>query len=272
MSLLTGGAYRFNGINVASEGIGWDLVTLFIIVPALALTLPSLRRGTLRATLLAAGFLVYFLYQYAEYAMALAYGPLFPVYVAIIALSLSGTAILLSRVDVATLPARFGPRFPRRAMIAFGLYMAILLGGMWLPLIARTFMEASVQLYGGTTLVVQAFDPFLVPVGLFTAVTVYRRLPIGHLLSAVIIVKGASVAAGIVAMLAVEWATTNEPQLPPIAIFALTASPGSRLPRGSIAASRRSHPRRSASLPLRAPCRRTSGRASRQTHQKFERA
>lgn len=225
---LTGGAYRFNGINVASEGIGWDLVTLFVIVPALAVTLPALHRGTLRGTLLAAGFLVYFLYQYAEYAMALAYGPLFPVYVAIVALSLSATAILLSRVDVATLPVRFGPRFPRRAMIAFGLYMAILLGGLWLPLVARTLTEASVpELYGGTTLVVQAFDlGFLVPVGLFTAVTVYRRLPIGYLLSAVIIVKGASVAAGIVAMLVVEWVTTSEPQLPPIVIFALTALAG----------------------------------------------
>ena len=110
---LTGGAYRFNGINVASEGIGWDLVTLFVIVPALAVTLPSLIRGTLRGTLLATGFLVYFLYQYAEYAMALAYGPLFPIYVAIIALSVSTIAVLLSRVDVATLPERFGPRFPR---------------------------------------------------------------------------------------------------------------------------------------------------------------
>lgn len=225
---LTGGAYRFNGINVASEGIGWDLVTLFVIVPALAVTLPSLIRGTLRGTLLATGFLVYFLYQYAEYAMALAYGPLFPIYVAIIALSVSTIAVLLSRVDVATLPERFGPRFPRRAMVAFGLYMAILLGGMWLPLIARTFTEASVpQLYGGTTLVVQAFDlGILVPVGLFTAVTVYRRLPVGHLLSAVVIVKGASIALGIAAMLVVEWFTTNEPQLPPIMIFALTALAG----------------------------------------------
>jgi hypothetical protein len=235
---LAAGAYRFNGINVASEGVGWDLVTLFVIVPALAMTLPSLRRGTLRATLLAAGFLVYFLYQYAEYAMALAYGPLFPVYVAIIALSLSGTAILLSRVDVATLPARFGPRFPRRAMIAFGLYMAILLGGLWLPLIARTLTAESVkELYGGTTLVVQAFDlGFLVPVGLFTAVAVYRRLPVGYLLSAVVIVKGASIALGIAAMLVVEWLTTNEPQLPPIVIFALTALAGvaiaARLYRG----------------------------------------
>jgi hypothetical protein len=83
------------------------------------------------------------------------------------------------------------------------------------------------ELYGGTTLVVQAFDlGFLVPVGLFTAVTVYRRQPIGYLLSAVVIIKGASIALGIAAMLVVEWLTTNEPQLPPIVIFALTALAG----------------------------------------------
>ena len=225
---VTSGAYRFNGINVASEGLGWDLVTLLVIVPALALTIPSLMRGTLRSTLLAAGFLVYLLYQYAEYAMALAYGPLFPLYVGIVALSVCGIALLLSRVDVAILPERFGPRFPRRAMVAFGLYMAILLGGLWLPLIARTVSDTAVtELYGGTTLVVQAFDlGFLVPVGLFTAVTVYRRLPIGHLLSAVVIVKGASIALGIVAMLAVEWLATGEAQLPPILVFALTTVAG----------------------------------------------
>jgi hypothetical protein len=225
---LTDGAYRFNGINIVSEGIGWDLVTLLVIVPALALTVPSLLRGTLHATLLAAGFLLYFLYQYAEYAMALAYGPLFPVYVGIVALSVSSLALLLSRVDLAALPEQFGPRFPRRAMIAFGLYMAILLGGMWLPLIARTLTETSVpELYGGMTLVVQAFDlGFLVPLGLFTAVTVYRRLPVGYLLSAVVIVKGGSIALGIVAMMVVEWLTTGEPQLPPIVIFGLTTAAG----------------------------------------------
>ena len=225
---VTGGVYRFNGINMASEGVGWDLVTLLVIVPALALTLPSLRRGTLRATLVAVGFLVYFLYQYAEYAVGLAYGPLFPVYVAIVALSVSGLALLLWRVEIASLPEHFGAHFPRRAMIAFGLYMAILLGGMWLPLIAGTLTDTSVpQLYGGTTLVVQAVDlGFLVPLGLFTAVTVYRRRPVGHLLSAVVIVKGASIALGIVAMLVVEWLTTGEPQLPPIVLFGLTSLAG----------------------------------------------
>jgi hypothetical protein len=221
-------AYRFNGINVASEGIGWDLVTLLEIEPLLAVTLPALQRGTLRATLLAAGFHVYLLYQYAEYAVALADGPLFPVYVGIVGLSVSGLAVLLSRIDVASLPEQFGARFPRRATVGFGLYMAILLAAMWLPLIARTLVETSVpELYGGTTLVVQAFDlGFLVPLGLFTAITVYRRLPVGYLLSAVVIVKGASIALGIVAMLVVEWLTTGEPQLPPIVIFSMTSMVG----------------------------------------------
>jgi hypothetical protein len=228
VELLVGGVYRYNGLQIASEGVGWDLVTLCLVVPALALTLPALFRGSLRGTLLSAGFLLYFLYQYTEYAVALAYGPFFILYVAIVGLSVSGLALLLSRVDVAALPARFGPRFPRRAMVAFGLYMGLLLGGLWLPLIAWTFDAAGVtELYGGTTLVVQAFDlGFLVPLGLFTAVTVYRRLPVGYLLSAVVIVKGMSIAAGIVAMLVVEAVATDVVQLVPIVIFALTALAG----------------------------------------------
>jgi hypothetical protein len=228
VELLVGGVYRYNGLQIASEGVGWDLVTLCLVVPALALTLPALLRGSLRGTLLSAGFLLYFLYQYTEYSVALAYGPFFILYVAIVGLSVSGLALLLGRVDLAALPARFGPRFPRRAMVAFGLYMGLLLGGLWLPLIARTFDAARItELYGGTTLVVQAFDlGFLVPLGLFTAVTVYRRLPVGYLLSAVVIVKGMSIAAGIVAMLVVEAFTTDVVQLVPIVIFALTALAG----------------------------------------------
>ena len=84
-------------------------------------------------------------------------------------------------------------------MIGFGLFMAVLLGGMWLPLIARTFGAAQVpQFNGGTTLVVQAFDlGFLVPLGLFTAITVHRRLAVGFVLSAIVVVKGMAMGAGI---------------------------------------------------------------------------
>jgi len=222
---LVAGAYRFNGKAVAAEGVGWDIVTLFLVVPALLLILPSVRRRSLRATLIAMGILAYFLYQYFEYAVFLAYGPMFPVYVGIVALSVSALGLLLGEVDIEALPSRFSGRFPRRAAIGFGIYMAVLLLGLWLPVIARTWGETQVpQLEGGTTFVIQAFDlGILVPLGIFTAATVYRRLPVGFLLSSIVMVKGMAMGAGIAAMLIVEAAATGEVQVVPIGIFALTS-------------------------------------------------
>lgn len=222
---LVGGVYRFNGLNVAAEGVGWDAATLFLVVPALALSLPALWGGSLRARLLVIGLLAYFLYQYAEYAMFLAYGPLFAVYVATFALSLVGIALLVATLDLAALPADFSARFPRRAVIGLGIFMALLLGGMWLPLIARTFNEVSVpELAGATTLVVQAFDlGFLVPLGVFTAVTVWRRLPVGFVLAPLVVVKATAMASAIAAMLIVEALATGELALPPLLVFAATA-------------------------------------------------
>jgi hypothetical protein len=225
VDVLIGGVYRYNGKSIAAEGIGWDAVTLILVVPAAFVALPFLRRGSVRATLFVTGILAYFIYQYFEYAMALAYGPLFALYVAIGAISLTALAVLLGGLDLAEIGARVSDRFPRRPMIGFGAFMAVLLGGMWLPLIATTFDAAQVpQLNGGTTLVVQAFDlGLLVPLGLLTAATVYRRLPIGYVLSAIVVVKGMAMGAGIAAMLVVEWSATGVSQLPPIVVFAAIA-------------------------------------------------
>jgi hypothetical protein len=223
VDVLVGGVYRFNGKSIAAEGVGWDAVTLFLVVPALLLALPFLRRGSLRGRLFATGILTYLTYQYFEYAMALAYGPLFALYVAIGALSVTGIALLLADVNMVVLRARVTDHFPRRGMIGFGIFMAVLLGGMWLPLIVATFDATSVpQLNGGTTLVVQAFDlGLLVPLGLFTAITVKRGLAVGYVLSAIVVVKGTAMGAGIAAMLVVEWFATDVSELPPIIVFSM---------------------------------------------------
>ena len=225
VDVLTGGVYRFNGKAIASEGVGWDLVTLIFVVPCLVALLPRFARGSDRATLAVIGVLAYLVYQYAEYAMALAYGPLFLVYVAIFALSLTAIALTVGSLDLLAMRDRIGDRFPHRGVIGFGVFMAILLAGMWLPLVARTATAATVpELAGGTTLVVQAFDlGFLVPLGLFTAATVHRRLAVGYLLAAVVAVKGIAMGAAIAAMLLLEGWATGIFQLPPIALFACVA-------------------------------------------------
>ena len=218
---LTGGIYRFNGESIAAEGVGWDLVTLLAVVPALFLALPAFRRGSTRALLFVIGILAYFSYQYAEYAMALAYGPLFLVYVATFALSLSALAVLVAGLDLIRVAASVDDRFPRRAATGFGIFMAVLLAGMWLPLVARSATAVSVpELNGGTTLVVQAFDlGFLVPLGTFTAIAVWRRLPVGYVLAPLVLVKGAAMGAAIAAMLIVEAIVTGVFQPVPIGVF-----------------------------------------------------
>jgi hypothetical protein len=226
VEILSGGIYRFNGEAVAAEGIGWDLVTLFAVVPVLALTLPAFARGSIRGTLLVMGLLAYTLYQYAEYAMTLAYGPLFVVYVAIAGLSAALLGVIATRLDLVGLSGVVdAARFPRRGAAAFGAFMAILLAGMWLPLILRSAAATSVpELAGGTTLVVQAFDlGFLVPLGILTALAVWRRLPIGYVLATIVAVKGAAMGAAIAAMLVAEALVTGVTQPVPIVGFAVIA-------------------------------------------------
>jgi hypothetical protein len=224
---VTDGLYRFNGLAVAAEGVGWDAVTLLLVVPALLLVLPGAWRGGLRARLLLAGLLVYFVYQGLEYAMFLAFGPLFPVYVGTFAVAGSALAVLASTFDLGALAGAVDAgRFPRRAVAGLGVFMALLLTGMWLPMVLSNLTAAVVEpLDGATTLVVQALDlGFLVPLGLFTAVLVLRRAPVGFLLASMIVVKAVAMATAIVAMLLVEAAETGELLLPPIVIFALTAA------------------------------------------------
>ncbi|MFN8620781.1 MAG: hypothetical protein U0869_08575 [Chloroflexota bacterium] len=222
---VSAGLYRFNGLTVASEGVGWDAVTLFLVVPALLVALPGVARGSLRARLLVAGLLVYFCYQGLEYAMFLAFGPLFPVYVGTFAMAGCALAALASTFDLRSLAAATDPTFPRRAVAGLGTFMALLLAGMWLPMVLGNLTATVVEpLDGATTLVVQALDlGFLVPLGIFTAVLAWRRAPAGVLLASVVVVKAVAMALAIVAMLVVEAATTGELSAPPIVIFALTA-------------------------------------------------
>jgi hypothetical protein len=93
---------------------------------------------------------------------------------------------------------------------------------MWVPLVARTFGKDVVpELAGGATLVVQAFDlGLLIPLGVFTAVTVFRRLPAGYVLAAIVVVKASALGTAIAAMLLVEGFATGVWQWPPIVLFA----------------------------------------------------
>ena len=184
VEIVSDGVYRYNPEGIVGEGIGWDIVTLFVIVPASLIALALLWRGSTRGALVSAGLLAYFSYQFFQYAVFWAYGPLYPLHVLIFALSISALGLLIYGFDLAELRGHVSDRFPHRAVVAYAILVVLLLGGLWLPVIAGTLGgEVTDELEGAVTLVVPAFDlGLLVPLGIFTAIAVARRLPIGYLL------------------------------------------------------------------------------------------
>jgi hypothetical protein len=184
VQVVSEGIYRFNAEGIVAEGVGWDIVTLFVVVPAAIVAFALLWRGSMRAALVSAGLLAYFAYQFVEYAVFWAYGPLYPTYVATLALAVSALALLLYGLDLDALAERVSDAYPRRSIVAYSTLIVVILSGLWLPVLIGTFgAEVTEQLQGASTLVVPAFDlGLLVPLAIFTAIATYRRLPVGYLL------------------------------------------------------------------------------------------
>lgn len=222
---VTTGVYAFNAERVVAEGVGWDWFTLVIAAPALLVASVFVARGSLRGRLFALGLLGYAFYQYLMYATTWAFGPLFPLFIALYAASLAGIVWITSTVDLATVAADLGPGFPRRRMAALCVVMAVVLLGMWSQRIALGLLHEPPPLLGGTTMVVPALDlGLVVPPCLWNAVMVWRTRPIGYLLSAVLVVKGFTMAAAIVAMLISAWATEGKLEVQSLVVFGLFAA------------------------------------------------
>ncbi len=222
---VTDGVYAYNAERIVAEGVGWDIVTLFLAVPALLLSVRGVYFGSLRGRLLALGLLGYLFYQYLMYAMYWALGPLFPVFIALFAASATAIVWIISIIDVPNLPARFTGRFPRKGMAIFSAAVALLLIGMWSQRIAAA-LTGGVDgvLLGATTLSVQALDlGIIVPIAIATAVLLWRGRPWGYLLAAALAVKGVTMAGAICAMLVVAALVEGSLEVGGFSVFALVA-------------------------------------------------
>jgi len=219
--MVTDGVYRYNAERLTAEGVGWDIVTLFMALPALLITLGFLRQNSVRARLFAVGILAYLFYQYLMYAVTWAFGPLFLLFVAIYAASLAAIAWLLSTLGIRKLPDQFGARFPYRGVGIFSIFVAVVITAMWLGRIIPA-MQGEIQgvLLGQTTLVVQALDlGIIVPLALFTGFMSLRHRPVSLVLAPVFVVKGAALAAAISAMLVSAWLTEGTLEVVPFLFF-----------------------------------------------------
>jgi hypothetical protein len=224
------GVYAYNAHQVVAEGVGWDVFTLIVIVPALLLAALLVARGSFRGRLVATGLLGYLFYMYFEYSVTWAFGPLFLLHVGIAALSLGGMVWLISQLAAVAASLEPAPGFPSRAWAALALAMAGLLGLMWAGRIVEALgseSAADLMLAGGTTLTVQAIDLVLVlPTLVISSIAALRRSVVGELAAAIVVVVFVAMAAAIDAMLLSAGGINGEVQWPPILVFGGAAGAG----------------------------------------------
>jgi hypothetical protein len=182
------GLYRFDPAWLAREGVVWDWINLFVGLPLFALAIYLSQKNSLRGQLLVGGMLFYFYYVYIMAMAGYAFNRIFLVYTAIFALSGVTFFINLHGIDVARLPEKVSPRFPRRLFIGFTFAMSFLLILLWLGRIIPMMISDRLpeDMAGLNTLVSQGFDlGMIVPLLLSTGILLWRRSAWGYLLTGV---------------------------------------------------------------------------------------
>jgi hypothetical protein len=198
------GLYQYDSVSYATQAIAQDVVTLVLGIPLLVAGILLVRNGSLRGQLLLTGTLGYMLYTYTSYTFLSAYNGLFLLYVTLFSLCLFTFILAMTNLNPEFIKQQISDKFPRRGIAIFMMVIAGFLTLAWLgrivpPLTAGT---PPMGLESYTTLVIQALDlGIIVPISVLTAILLWRDQPWGYALSAVVLIKGLTMGAALVAMI-----------------------------------------------------------------------
>ena len=186
-------AYARESALWAAEGMGGDAVNLAVIVPVLLLSAGLAQRGSVSARLVWMGALVFLLYNFFVYAMAVHFNALFLAYCGILGGSfyaLAGSLPSLSPSDVAGAYCR---RAPVKTMAAVLCLIGLVFAALWLreiiPALISGHTPQSIADAGLITNPIHVLDlSFLLPGLIVTAIQLLRHRAVAFVLAPVLMV------------------------------------------------------------------------------------
>lgn len=182
------GLYRDTTYLVV-QARGQDAITLFAALPTVVISAFLAARGSQRARLVWLGGLIYLVYSYVGYAFAVHFNPLFLVYVALLGCSTYALIGGLVATDRAGIKAGFTLNTSVKALSTFLAVIAGLFYLIWLSdAVPASFAGKPSQSLidnGTPTNFVQVLDmAWMLPAIAITAVSLWRRQPLGYTLAA----------------------------------------------------------------------------------------
>jgi hypothetical protein len=203
VSIQGGGLYAHESVSMAAQGVGMDLVTLLVGVPALLLVSYLAARGSVRGKLLRIGVFWYFTYSYLVILFGVTFNAFFLIYVALFSASLLGLILSILSMDTAGLPAHFSSRFARRTVAWVVMGVSVMFALLWLSRILPALISGTppVGLESYTTLSVQAADlGVVIPMSILASLLLLRRQAVGYLLIFPAVLFLATIGLALVAM------------------------------------------------------------------------
>ncbi len=203
VTIYGNGLYQNDSVSMASQAIAQDIVTLFLGIPLLILSLALFRKELLKGKLLLAGTIAYFLYTYTSYSFLSMFNRFFLIDVLLMSASFFAFVLTMMSFDMDKLSAYFSEKLPVKFVGGLLIFIGTVFGIMWLATVAPTIISgtAPIVLEHYTTLVIQAMDlGFVVPTAFLAGILLIKRKPFGYLLSTVVTVKGITMLTALTAM------------------------------------------------------------------------
>ncbi len=222
VSLYGHGLYRFDSVSTATQGIAQDAVTLVLGIPLLITGIVLTNKNSLRGQLLLTGTLGYFLYTYTSYVFLVSFNQLFLLYVVLFSLLLFAFIFAMKDLNPDVISNHFSDQFPRRGVAIFLMILAGFLSMAWLGRIVPATIAGTPPfgLESYTTLVIQGLDlGIIVPVSALTAILLWRNRPWGFPLASVVLIKGLTMGAALVAMIISQILSGQEMSMVEIIMF-----------------------------------------------------
>lgn len=191
--LFIGDLYQDNDFTKLAW-FGNDLVTLFVAVPMMIISLLFSIRNSDKAKLIWMGSLWYMVYNYIFYLYGSAFNRFFLLYVALFTLSTYALIFALIKVDSKEISKKFNSKTPIKWISGYMIFFALLLGILWtvmsLSSIINGELPDQVIDTNHPTAVIFATDlSFLIPAIIVSAVLLWKRKSWGYVLAPIVLTK-----------------------------------------------------------------------------------
>ncbi len=187
------GTYQRETLSMAVQGIGQDILDLFVVVPLLLLSIFFSSRGSRTALFIAAGTTFYIMYSFFIYSFGIHFNYLFLFYCFTLGSSFYLFILILNELLRIDVEKWLEGNIPVKSTAAFFIFIAAMFYFLWfsdiLPAVFSNSIPSSVKDYNLLVNPVHVLDIAFILPGLITiSIMLIKRKKIAFILSPVVLI------------------------------------------------------------------------------------